>query len=86
MQINQLLFADDRALVTNSEENCKLASEFGRVCKSSMLRVKVGKNIVIRCFRYVNVAQMDVRLKSNWQSVKRSVLSSWGHKWQGIKM
>ena len=33
-QINQLLFADDIALVADSEEKlCRLVSEFGRVCK-----------------------------------------------------
>ena len=33
-EINQLLFADDTALVADSEENlCRLVSEFGRVCE-----------------------------------------------------
>ena len=33
-QINQLLFADDTALVADSEEKfCRLVSEFGRVCE-----------------------------------------------------
>ena len=33
-EINQLIFADDTALVTDSEEKlCRLASEFGKVCK-----------------------------------------------------
>ena len=33
-EINQLLFADDTALVADSEEKlCRLVSEFGRVCK-----------------------------------------------------
>ena len=32
-EINQLLFADDTALVADSEEKlCRLVSEFGRVC------------------------------------------------------
>ena len=32
-EINQLLFADDRALMADSEEKlCRLVSEFGRVC------------------------------------------------------
>ena len=32
--INQLLFADDTALVADSEEKlCRLVSEFGRVCE-----------------------------------------------------
>ena len=33
-EINQLLFADDTALVADSEEKfCRLVSEFGRVCE-----------------------------------------------------
>ena len=33
-EINQLLFADDTALVADSEEElCRLESEFGRVCQ-----------------------------------------------------
>ena len=34
LEINQLLFADDTALVADSEEKLsRLVSEFGRVCK-----------------------------------------------------
>ena len=37
-EINQLLFADDTALVADSEEKlCRLLSEYGRVCKSRKL-------------------------------------------------
>ena len=32
-EINQLLFADDTALVADSEEKCRLVSEFGSVCE-----------------------------------------------------
>ena len=33
LEINQLLFTDDTALVADSEEKlCRLVSEFGRVC------------------------------------------------------
>ena len=33
-EINQLLFADDSALVADSEEKlCRLVSEFGGVCE-----------------------------------------------------
>ena len=36
--INQLFFADDKALVADSEEKlCRLVSEFGRVCESRKL-------------------------------------------------
>ena len=42
-EINQLLFADDTALVADSEKKlCRLVSEFGRVCERSRLRVNVG--------------------------------------------
>ena len=51
-EINQLLFADDTALVTDSEEKlCRLVNEFGRVCEKRKLRVNVGKSKVMRCSR-----------------------------------
>ena len=31
-EINQLLLADDRAIVADSEKLCRLVNEFGRVC------------------------------------------------------
>ena len=50
-EINQLLFADDTALVADSEDKlCRLASEFFRVCERRKLRVNVGKSKeVMRC-------------------------------------
>ena len=52
-EINQLLFADDTALVAGSEEKLfRLVSEFGRVCERRKLRVNVGKNKVMRFSRY----------------------------------
>ena len=55
VEINQLLFADDTALVADSEEKlCRLVSEFGRVCERRKLRVNVGKRKVMRCSRYGN--------------------------------
>ena len=37
-EINQLLFADDTALVADSEKKlCRLVSEFGRVCERRKL-------------------------------------------------
>ena len=32
-EIHQLLFADDTALVADSEKLCRLVSEFGKVCE-----------------------------------------------------
>ena len=55
-EINQLLFADDTALVADSEERlCRLVSEFGRVCERANLRVNVGKNNVMKCSTNGNV-------------------------------
>ena len=62
-EINQLLFADDTALVADSEEKlCRLVSEFGRVCKRRKLTVNAGKSKVIRCSRYGNGDRMHVIL------------------------
>ena len=60
-EINQLLFADDTALVADSEEKlCRLVSEFGRECERRKLRVNVGKSKVMRCSRYGNGDRMHV--------------------------
>ena len=62
-EINQLLFAEDAALVADSDEKlCRLASEFGRVCERKKLRVNAGKSKVMRCSRYGNVDRMPVIL------------------------
>ena len=54
-EINQLLFADNTALMADSEEKlCRLVSEFGRECERRKLRVNVGKSKVMRCSRYGN--------------------------------
>ena len=62
-EINQLLFADDTALVADSEDKlCRLASEFGRVRERRELRVNVGKSKVMRFSRYGNGDRMHVIL------------------------
>ena len=62
-EINQMLFADDTALVADSEDKlCRFVSEFGRVCERRKLRVNVGKSKVMRCSRYDNVDRMHVIL------------------------
>ena len=54
-EINPLLFTDDTALVTDSEEKlCRMLSEFGRVCKRRKFKVKVGKSKVMRCSMHGN--------------------------------
>ena len=64
-EINQLLFADDTALLADTEEKlCVLVSEFGRVCERRKLRVDVGKSKVMRCSRYGNGGRMHVILNS----------------------
>ena len=58
-EIIQLLFADDTALVADSEEQlCRLVSEFGRVCERRELRVNVGKSRVMRWTRNGNGGRM----------------------------
>ena len=47
-EINQLLFADDTALVADSVHRLSRL-EFGRVCERRKLRVNVGKRNVVRC-------------------------------------
>ena len=52
-EMNQLLFADDTALVADSEDKlCRLVSEFGRVCDRRTLIDNVGKSNVMRCSWY----------------------------------
>ena len=63
LEINQLLFADDTALVGDSDEKlCRLVTEFGRVCERRKLRVNVGKSEVMWCSRYGNGDRMHVIL------------------------
>ena len=59
-EINQLLLADDTALVADSEKLCRLVSEFGRVRERRKLRENVGKSKVMRCSRYGNGDRMHV--------------------------
>ena len=62
-EINQLLFADDTALVADSEDKlCRLVSEFGRVCERRKLIVNVGESKFMRCSRYGNGDRMHVIL------------------------
>ena len=60
-EINQLLFADDTALVADSKEKLsRLVSEFGRVCERRNLRVNLGKSKVMRCSRCGSEGRMHV--------------------------
>ena len=42
-EINQLLFGDDTALVSDSEQLCRRMRFCGRVCERRKLRVTVGR-------------------------------------------
>ena len=80
-EINQLLFADDTALVADSEEKlCRLVSEFGRVCKRRKLRVNVGKSKVMRYSGYGNGARMHV-IRNSQPLEEVDCFSTWGRKW-----
>ena len=62
-EINQLLFADDSALVADSDEKlCGLVSELGRVCERRKLRVNESKSKFMRFSRYGNGDRMHVIL------------------------
>ena len=50
--------------MADSEELCRLVSEFGRVCERRKLRVNVGKSKVMKCSRYGNGDRMHVILNS----------------------
>ena len=66
VEMNQLLFSDDIALVADSEQKlCRLVTAFGRVCERGKLRVNVSKSKVMRCSRYANGSRMDVRLNAD---------------------
>ena len=80
-EVNQLLFADDTALMADSEKLCKLVSEFGIVCKRRTLRVNVGKSKVMRCSRYGNGGRIHVILNGE-PLEKRIVFSIRRRKWQ----
>ena len=59
----QILFADDTALVADSEEKLqKLVEEFGRVCVRRKLRVNVNKSKVMRCTEREDGRRLNVSL------------------------
>ena len=61
-KINQVLFADDTALVADSDEKlCRLVGEFGRIYEKIKLGVNIGKSKVLMCSRYENLGRMHVK-------------------------
>ena len=84
-ETHQLLFADDTALVADSEEKlCRLVSEFGRVCDRRKVRVNVGKSKFVRFSKYGNRGRMHVILNGE-PLEKWIVLSTYGRKWQLVE-
>ena len=62
-KINQVLFADDTALVADTEEGLQqLVTEFGRVCDRRKLKVNVGKSKVMRCTTEENRGGVHINL------------------------
>ena len=85
-EINQLLFADDTALVADSEEKlCRLVSEFGRVGERRKLRVNVVKSKAMRSSRYGNGDRMHVILNNEALEEVDCFLSTWFRKWQPME-
>ena len=83
-ETNKLLFADDTALVADSEEKlCRLVRD-GRVCKKRTLRVNVGKSKVMRCSRYGNGGRLHVILNDE-PLEEVDCLMYLGRKWQLTK-
>ena len=81
-EINQLLLADDTALVADSKKKlCRLMSEFGRVCERRKLKVNVGKSKVMRCSRYGNGGRMHLTLNGG-PLEEVDCFSTCGRKWQ----
>ena len=63
-KLNQILFADDTALVADSEEALQqLVTEFGRVCKRRKLKVNVEKSKVMRCSNEDPVPGLQIQLE-----------------------
>ena len=84
-EINQLLFADDTALVADSEEKlCRLMSAFGRVCERRKLRVNVGKSKVMRYSMYRNGGRMHV-IPNGEPLEEVDCFKYRGRKWQSME-
>ena len=61
--INQILFADDTALVADSERTLQqLVTEFDRVCKRRKLKINVDKSKVLRCSREDPVPRIQIQI------------------------
>src|SRR5256885_6588068 len=62
-EVNVILFADNTALVADTEEGLqKMATEFGRACEQKSLKVNVDKSKVMRCGGEDEEARLNVKL------------------------
>ncbi len=65
-RLNELLFADNTALVSDSEEKLRqLVEEFARECSRRKLKVNESKRKVMRCIRRVDGGRMNVLVVLN---------------------
>ena len=63
LRLNQLLFADDAALVADSVRTCReCRGVWTRVYKEKTKCINVDKCKVLRCAREVQVGDMNIRL------------------------
>ena len=70
-ELCQVLFADDTALVADSEDMLlKLVEEFGRVCERRKLKVNVNKSKGMHCSWQMDMGRC-------WR--KRTISNIWGH-------
>ena len=70
-EIYQQLFADDTAVVADSEKLYRLLSEFGRVCKIRKLRVNMGK----RSYEVLQKWKWETNAReTKWRAVRGSGL------------
>lgn len=72
-EVNQLLFADDTALVGDSEEKLqRLVTEFGMVCYNRKLKVNADKSKVMRVSRQNDQRELNIRMNGvNMESVEK---------------
>ena len=62
-EVSQLMFADDTALVSDTEEGLGgLVKEFGRVCERRLLRVNIGKSKVMKGSREGEKGNLNILL------------------------
>ena len=69
--VNQVLFADNTALVADPEEwLCRPVSEFYRISETKTLQVNIGDSKVMRCSMYVKYESnvSEIKCRTAWGS------------------